>query len=309
MNKSIFFWVLILILWLIFGTWLCNKYICGGSIAAAAPGATAVTETMKETIKKPTAAILGNWAYRDGNLNINNPDHWRFKNSNFNPLPRSGNFDRDINRTAEYLKNNASRSLLITGYYKNDEKNSSILDNLGLARANSVKNILSRLGVPGNQMNIEGKLLPKSFWSKNDTIYKGIDFGFSAKKAGANARVASIKSRLVGKPLTLYFGTNQDQISLNTQQRTDFGDMIYYLDNVNAANINIGGHTDNVGDRNYNRNLSKQRADFVKNYLIQNGGITNSRMNTNGFGPDKPVDSNTSSAGRAKNRRVEVTLR
>lgn len=309
MNKSIFFWILILILWLIFGTWLCNRYICGFTGAAAAPAAAAISEKVVDTVKKPAAAVLGNWAYRDGNLRINNAEHFRFKNSNFNPLPRSANFNTDLSKTASYLKNNAGRSLLITGYYKQDEKNSSILDNLGLARANNVKNILSGLGVSGSQMEIEGKLLPKTFWYRNDTMYKGIDFDFRAKTAGANSRVADIKARLVGKPLTVYFGTNQDQISLNAQQRKDFGDMIYYLDNVNTARIGIGGHTDNVGNRAYNTNLSKQRADFVKNYLIQNGGISNAKMNTNGFGPDKPVDSNASSAGRAKNRRVEVTLR
>lgn len=308
MNRSIWLWILILILWLIFGTWLCNKYLCGNSIAAAAPVA-AATEGVKERTKTAATAALGNWIYRDGNLRINNAEHFRFRKSNFNPLARSAKFNASLNQTADYLKNNSARSLMITGYYKSDETNSSILDNLGMARANNVKNIMTSMGVPANQLDIRGELLPKAFWYKNDTMMKGIDFAFSAKATGANTRVADIRSRLVGKPLTLYFGTNQDQISLNAQQRKNFGDMIYYLDNVNTAKINIGGHTDNVGNRSYNTNLSKQRADFVKNYLIQNGGISNAKMNTNGFGPDKPVSTNNTSDGRAKNRRVEVTLR
>lgn len=314
MTRSILFWIIILILWLIFGTWLCNRYICGANISAAAPAAAAAvaetnTESVKTTVAESSANILRNWTYRDGNLRINTPSHFGFKNSSFTPIAGTTGFNTSIQQTADYLKNNAGRSLLITGYYKSDENNNSILDNLGLARANNVKNMLSGMGVPSSQLDIEGRLLPKAFWSRNDTIVKGIDFSFSEKSTGPNDRITGIRNRLVGKPLTLYFGTNQDQISLNAQQRKDFGDMIYYLDKVNGSKLNIGGHTDNTGNRDYNVNLSKQRADFVKTYIRNNGGINNTRMNTNGFGPDNPVQDNATPAGRSKNRRVEVTLR
>lgn len=312
MNKSILFWIIILILWLLFGTWLCSKYLCGPTIGAAAPAA-AVLDTAKdkvvETTKKATTAILGTWSYGDGNFKTNSNEHFRFKKSNFNPLARGTALNSSVNSTADYLKKNAGRSMLITGYYKTDETNRSILDNLGLARANSIKNMFTGLGVPAKQLEIDGKVLPKAFWVSNDTILKGIDFNFRKAATGENTRIVDIRSRLVGKPLTLYFGTNQDQIDLNAQQRKDFGDMIYYLDNVNTAKINIGGHTDNVGDRGYNVNLSSQRSEFVKNYLRTNGGITAQKMTTQGFGPDKPVSDNSTAEGRSKNRRVEVTLR
>jgi OOP family OmpA-OmpF porin len=68
--------------------------------------------------------------------------------------------------------------------------------------------------------------------------------------------------------------------------------------------IEIQGHTDNQGQRAYNIDLSKKRADAVRAYLIQ-AGVPADRLTTKGFGPDLPLTSNASSAGRAENRRVE----
>jgi OOP family OmpA-OmpF porin len=68
--------------------------------------------------------------------------------------------------------------------------------------------------------------------------------------------------------------------------------------------IRISGHTDNEGDREQNLDLSKRRADAVKKYLVDNG-IDESRIETAGHGPDKPVDTNDTKAGRANNRRIE----
>lgn len=69
--------------------------------------------------------------------------------------------------------------------------------------------------------------------------------------------------------------------------------------------IEIQGHTDITGSREYNLGLSQRRAQSVKSYLeIQ--GIEPSRMTTIGYGPDRPIDTNATSEGRARNRRVEI---
>ncbi|MFH2092595.1 MAG: OmpA family protein [Pseudomonadota bacterium] len=70
-------------------------------------------------------------------------------------------------------------------------------------------------------------------------------------------------------------------------------------------NVELAGHCDNQGTEAYNKGLSLRRAEAVKTYL--NGqGVVLSRMTTKGFGFSKPVTSNTSEAGRALNRRVEI---
>jgi outer membrane protein OmpA-like peptidoglycan-associated protein len=72
--------------------------------------------------------------------------------------------------------------------------------------------------------------------------------------------------------------------------------------------LEINGHTDNVGDSNKNLMLSGKRADAVKNYLISKG-IASNRLSAKGFGDALPLLPNTSAANKAKNRRVELKLK
>jgi OOP family OmpA-OmpF porin len=71
--------------------------------------------------------------------------------------------------------------------------------------------------------------------------------------------------------------------------------------------IEISGHTDNVGPRQKNVDLSQARADSVKAYLVEKG-IADNRITTRGAGPDEPVVDNKTAANRQKNRRIEFKL-
>lgn len=71
--------------------------------------------------------------------------------------------------------------------------------------------------------------------------------------------------------------------------------------------LEISGHTDNVGTREVNVELSKARADAVREYLVA-GGIDESRLVTRGAGPDEPIGDNETEEGRAKNRRTEFKI-
>lgn len=72
-----------------------------------------------------------------------------------------------------------------------------------------------------------------------------------------------------------------------------------------GLNIEIQGHTDSTGNHDYNVGLSHKRAQSVRAYLISKG-VDSSRMTSIGYGPDRPVASNTTKEGRARNRRVEI---
>jgi len=72
--------------------------------------------------------------------------------------------------------------------------------------------------------------------------------------------------------------------------------------------VTIEGHTDNRGDAGVNRTLSEARARTVASWLSERG-ISASRVQSAGFGPDRPVAPNTSVDGRARNRRVDITAR
>jgi outer membrane protein OmpA-like peptidoglycan-associated protein len=74
-----------------------------------------------------------------------------------------------------------------------------------------------------------------------------------------------------------------------------------------GLNIEVDGHTDNVGSEEYNQNLSNQRAESVRAYLVAQGVLTNS-VTAKGFGKTQPVGTNDTAAGRQINRRVELVV-
>ncbi len=71
--------------------------------------------------------------------------------------------------------------------------------------------------------------------------------------------------------------------------------------------IEIIGHTDNVGSDSFNQRLSEQRAEAVRDYLVENG-ISADRITTSGRGATQPIDTNLTDEGRQKNRRVEFVI-
>ena len=79
------------------------------------------------------------------------------------------------------------------------------------------------------------------------------------------------------------------------------------LAKYNKTSVQIIGHTDNVGARDYNMQLSLKRAQTVGQYLALRG-VTESRIGAYGAGPDQPIASNANEAGRSQNRRVEIGL-
>jgi len=74
-----------------------------------------------------------------------------------------------------------------------------------------------------------------------------------------------------------------------------------------AVRIEVGGHTDDVGNDAANQKLSEQRANAVRDFLIKQG-IDGSRVVAKGYGETKPVTTNETDEGRALNRRTEVTV-
>jgi OOP family OmpA-OmpF porin len=73
------------------------------------------------------------------------------------------------------------------------------------------------------------------------------------------------------------------------------------------VNLEISGHTDSRGSSDYNRDLSQRRADAVKNYFTSRG-IKPERLQSIGYGEDRPIADNRTSSGRGRNRRTEFKL-
>ena len=84
-------------------------------------------------------------------------------------------------------------------------------------------------------------------------------------------------------------------------------DLLDYMKLKNDIIIEIGGHTDNIGDDESNLKLSEARAETVKNYLVSKG-ISPNRILSKGYGENHPIDTNDTPEGRQKNRRTEVRI-
>jgi len=80
------------------------------------------------------------------------------------------------------------------------------------------------------------------------------------------------------------------------------------IDLFPQAKILVEGHTDGVGDAGSNLRLSEKRATAVMQYLRQIGGYSAERISAVGYGAERPVASNDSQEGRAKNRRIDVVI-
>ena len=104
---------------------------------------------------------------------------------------------------------------------------------------------------------------------------------------------------------TVHFAHNQYKLS--DQARQLLSRIANYARYDDKVDIQIQGHTDSRGWRRYNQRLSEKRANSVKQYFVQNG-VAEKQLDVKAFGERKPVASNRREAGRAKNRRVEVTI-
>ncbi len=103
----------------------------------------------------------------------------------------------------------------------------------------------------------------------------------------------------------VFFDVNQSE--LKPDSFVELNQLVVYLKNNPAINIEIGGHTDSDGEERYNLVLSSKRAESVFNYLIING-IPASRMIFRGYGSSVSVATNETMEGKALNRRTEMKI-
>ncbi len=107
----------------------------------------------------------------------------------------------------------------------------------------------------------------------------------------------------------------REAIQFDTNRDTIKSESLHVLDEISElikkhpelVKIRVEGHTDTVGTKDENLSLSKRRAIAVRTYLIQRG-IDASRLIAEGYGGDNPVAPNTTTDGRARNRRVAFTI-
>ncbi len=117
-------------------------------------------------------------------------------------------------------------------------------------------------------------------------------------------RTAEGEIKLVA-PENVTFATNSSTISSRFTNTLD--SIASVLKEYPDSNITVSGHTDSTGNDAINNPLSVNRANSVANYLKQEG-VASSRITAVGYGSKQPIASNSTSDGRAQNRRVEIKI-
>jgi outer membrane protein OmpA-like peptidoglycan-associated protein len=164
------------------------------------------------------------------------------------------------------------------------------------ALAGGTKGALIGAALGGVAGGVSGALIGRYMDKQQEEINRDLQSGY----------VERVGNKLVVKfENGILFETGQ--ASLKPQAQHDLGEFAKILQKYPDTNVAIEGFTDSVGNESYNRKLSQERADAVVSYLSQ-AGVPRARLVSEGFGEARPVASNASEEGRAKNRRVEIHI-
>mgnify|MGYP003633591526 CR=1 FL=1 len=144
----------------------------------------------------------------------------------------------------------------------------------------------------------------------------GAGYGFYADKQEARLRqelqgsgvqvVRNGDNLQLVMPGNITFASGSSDISSSFY--TTLNSLVKVFQEFDKNGVEIVGHTDSTGSNDLNMRLSRDRAQSVASYLV-NQGISGARISATGAGPSQPIASNSSEQGRAQNRRVEINLR
>jgi OOP family OmpA-OmpF porin len=289
---------------IILGTFLYLKFCCNCCVKTATPDAEKVSTVIAPDEKLVPFILSGS------GIEYQTNDNLKFlKNSSTLIVPVSDSVTIGIEKLKSFLVTNPKQKVTITGYATSDETNTTTFENLGLARANDVKNYFVSKGFNTSNFDTKGEIVDD--WKiKADTLLGPVEYKFEALDTTtvANDEWSALKDKINGDPLVLYFNTNKASYNLTSIEKQKVADIVKYTGQVKDAEVLVVGHSDNVGNRESNVVLGQKRAEFSKNYLAKQG-VDAARITTESKGPDEPIGDNTTAEGKAKNRRTIITIK
>jgi outer membrane protein OmpA-like peptidoglycan-associated protein len=113
----------------------------------------------------------------------------------------------------------------------------------------------------------------------------------------------AVDQRVVLK--NVFFGV--DAYALEEESKAELDKLVEFMERHPGIKIELGGHTDNTGNRQNNQKLSEQRAKSAYDYLVSRG-VGSGRLSYQGFGDTKPLADNNTEEGRRQNRRTEYRI-
>lgn len=213
----------------------------------------------------------------------------------------------ELDSLAGYLLARPGKRLNIVGYYSSDETNTTTYPDLGIARAEGIKQYLVSKGLAAERISTSSELLDTLPMSA-DSVRGGINFIFkepipTTEEGLANAQ----KYEGVFKPMDLYFPTGSADYIKTDANRQFVEEAQKFLAANPDKKLLLTGHTDNEGDDDTNMTLSKERAEGVKKQLTKLG-IASAQLTTDAKGETQPKEPNETPEGRRANRRVAIVI-
>jgi outer membrane protein OmpA-like peptidoglycan-associated protein len=145
--------------------------------------------------------------------------------------------------------------------------------------------------------------------NKEGYLFKSLNFNYSEVKnfepIVIDIELEKVREGSAEVLNNLFFDV--DKYELKDKSRAELSKLIRFLRENPTVRIEISGHTDNTGARDYNLQLSQKRAHAVYQFLLENG-IEKRRLVAKGYGPDRPRQKNDTESGRQANRRIEFTI-
>jgi outer membrane protein OmpA-like peptidoglycan-associated protein len=181
-----------------------------------------------------------------------------------------------------------------------------------------------RLNYANAVVKIKGKSLAKnnsyfSFSNNGNEVFMKIDDAEDSDDRGFLITIVEVKNMQQDIVMTIQESIEKDgkatlygilfdvaKSTIKPESADALKQITDYLNKNPEVKIIIVGHTDITGDFLSNMTLSKERAESIKTYLITNGKIDKSRLQSDGVGPLCPVSTNSTDDGRKLNRRVEI---
>ena len=194
------------------------------------------------------------------------------------------------------LLNNLSETdrLQINGRYFSNESNNTTYENLGLARAAAARKLFAELE--------DGRIVLTAEMIDNEGVPgdKGFESVGFRTLITTKEIVETANSTVIRFP---YNSTNK----LNSMAVEQYLDKVAERVKASGEKIMLVGHTDNTDSESYNLRLGQRRADVIKDYLVARG-VDAMKITATSKGESEPMAPNDSRAGRAQNRRTELTI-
>ncbi|OWY24168.1 hypothetical protein C7N43_05445 [Sphingobacteriales bacterium UPWRP_1] len=201
---------------------------------------------------------------------------------------------------AAYLQNHLNKQLKITCSYGKKEQNNTIMPDLGLARAEVLKQKLVKLNAPEDRIVIASEEAPAPLFV-NDYLIGGVDFSFMPNRL----LPFTVETMLQNDSVTVFFEGGTTRFTMPAETRIYLENLRQYLLQNPMAAVELYGHTDNSNTDAYNLDLGDRRCNNLKEFMV-NMGLPANRILTISKGETQPVYPNALEEGRMRNRRVVI---